>query len=77
MILNVQYFFFYEEQRVESLGDHLPALQQLKLNNSHLPCLRDLGTKLSKLQVPHIFSIDREPQDHNAEADKQIIYIRY
>eukprot|EP00741_Cyanophora_paradoxa_P008967 tig00001415_g8680.t1 len=34
-----------------NLGERLPALTQLKLNNSRVPSLRDLGTSMSRLRV--------------------------
>lgn len=38
-------------QHLESLGELLPALSQLRLSHSHIPILRDLGTSLGKLRV--------------------------
>ncbi|CAJ1348115.1 unnamed protein product [Effrenium voratum] len=38
-------------QRVESLGELLPSLQQLRLSQSHLCTVRDLGTSLQHLKV--------------------------
>ncbi|XP_021563693.1 leucine-rich repeat-containing protein 56 [Carlito syrichta] len=39
------------EGSLGTLGMHLPNLDQLKLNGSHLGSLRDLGTSLGRLQV--------------------------
>lgn len=38
-------------QSVECLGDHLPNLRQLKLTDSSIMCLRDVGTSLVQLEV--------------------------
>lgn len=38
-------------QGVEGLGEMLPNLRQLRLNQSAIPSLRDLGTGLSRLRV--------------------------
>jgi len=38
-------------QDLSCLGIHLPKLRQLKLNDSNILCLRDLGTSLSVLEV--------------------------
>mmetsp|Transcript_17023 Transcript_17023/g.49812 ORF Transcript_17023/g.49812 Transcript_17023/m.49812 type:complete len:449 (+) Transcript_17023:101-1447(+) len=38
-------------QRVEILGELLPDLRQLRLNQSYVSTLRDLGTSLSRLRV--------------------------
>jgi len=39
------------EQVVDNLGDLMPNLQQLKLNNSSLASFRDLGTSLQSLRI--------------------------
>ncbi|KAE8607375.1 hypothetical protein XENTR_v10011155 [Xenopus tropicalis] len=39
------------ENSLGNFGSHLPNLRQLKLNNSILTSVRDLGTSLSQLQV--------------------------
>eukprot|EP00927_Polykrikos_kofoidii_P046662 TRINITY_DN40825_c0_g1_i1.p1 TRINITY_DN40825_c0_g1~~TRINITY_DN40825_c0_g1_i1.p1 ORF type:complete len:790 (+),score=113.76 TRINITY_DN40825_c0_g1_i1:80-2449(+) len=36
---------------VEALGDYLPRLQQLRLNDSSVLCLRELGSGLQQLEV--------------------------
>jgi hypothetical protein len=38
-------------QSVECLGDHLPNLRQLKLTDSNILCIRDIGTALMQLEV--------------------------
>lgn len=39
------------EQSLGNLGDKMPSLTQLKLNNSTLSSIRDLGTSLKRLKV--------------------------
>ena len=39
------------EQTLGDLGHRLPALEQLKLSNSNISTLRDLGTALKELQA--------------------------
>ncbi len=39
-----------EEQRVEAIGEFLPNLESLKLNNSVIPCVRDLGVKFENVK---------------------------
>lgn len=39
------------KQSVEAIGELLPSLQQLKLQNSTLHSFRDLGTSLHSLQI--------------------------
>ena len=36
---------------LNTLGERLPRLEQLKLNGSSLPSIRELGTSLSRLRV--------------------------
>lgn len=38
-------------QSVESLGDHLPNLRHLRLTDSSVLCVRDIGTSLLQLEV--------------------------
>ena len=40
-----------EDQRVNSIGENMPHLERLKLNDSSVPSLRDLGTCLTNLKV--------------------------
>jgi len=40
-----------EEITMRDLGARLPNMNELKLNNSNIPCIRDLGTSFSHLQV--------------------------
>jgi len=40
-----------ECQSIEGLGVRLPRLELLKLNGSHIPRVRDLGTQLQQLRV--------------------------
>lgn len=39
------------QQNLETLGEHLKNLRQLRLTDSSVMCLRDLGTALSRLEI--------------------------
>jgi Leucine-rich repeat (LRR) protein len=40
-----------EDQRLNSIGENMSHLERLKLNDSNVPSLRDLGTRLTNLKV--------------------------
>lgn len=66
------------KQSVEAIGELLPSLQQLRLQNSVLHSFRDLGTSLHSLQILWIMRSGIKDLDGiGALTGLQELYLQY